>query len=313
MSLAPKRIVLGPQRPQSRLADGVAAAALPDGPIAVISAGWQEAEGDIDDVQQHVGRPVRDLKLYQRAERIFAAHADLQQAYRVRQERLIERQRLYRMRLRFLMDAARKVMRSDAEAALLATEKRHAIAQLRALDRHHLNCVAAIHKEFAEQFGAHSYAPLADDVTEIRRTLDDCQGVVITGGNVIVLLNRLMLFGLDRLLQDRQLVAWSAGAMVLGRQVVLFHDRMPEGRRDAELLGAGLGLLPENVFLPDARQRLRSGDRLRMSLLGYRIAPASCIMLNHDSLLQFAGSDIVAAEETRRITRNGGSDLVTPA
>jgi hypothetical protein len=45
---------------------------LPDGPLAVISAGWQEAEGDIGDVQQFVGRPVRDLTLYQRAEKIFA-------------------------------------------------------------------------------------------------------------------------------------------------------------------------------------------------------------------------------------------------
>jgi len=285
-------------------------AALPDGPVAVISAGWQEAEGDIDDVQQHVGRPVRDLLLYQRAEKIFEQHKDLQQAYRVRQERLIERQRLYRMRLRFLMDAARQVIRSDADAALLATEKRHAIAQLRALDRHHLKCVAEIHAEFAEGFGAGSFAPLAEDVAAIRKVLDECQAVVITGGNVIVLLNRLLLFGLEVLLRDRQLIAWSAGAMVLSRQVVLFHDRMPEGRRDAELLGAGLDLLPEQVCLPDARHRLRSGDRLRMSLLGYRLAPATCIMLNHDSLLQFAGSTIVAAEETRRITRNGGSSPV---
>jgi len=303
--------VLGPQRPQSRLADALVAAALPDGPLAVISAGWQEAEGDIGDVQQLVGRPVRDLTLYQRAEKIFATHAELQQAYRVRQERLIERQRLYRMRLRFLMDAARQLIRDDGDAALLATEKRHAIAQLRALDRHHMNCVAAIQREFAEQFGAETYAPLRDDIAAIRNTLDECQGVVITGGNVIVLLNRLMLFGLGALLRGRHLIAWSAGAMVLSRQVMLFHDRMPEGRRDAELLGAGLGLLQEQVFLPDARHRLRSGDRLRMSLLESRLAPASCIMLNHDSLLQFAGSEIVVAEETRHITRNGGTSQVT--
>jgi hypothetical protein len=306
-----QRIVLGPQRPQSRLADAMNRAALPEGPVAVISAGWQEAEGDIDDVRQHVGRPVRDLLLYQRAEKIFEQHKELQHAYRTRQERLIERQRLYRLRLRYLMDAARQIMRSDADPVLLATEKRHAIAQLRALDRHHLNCVTAIHKEFAERFGAASFAPLANDIAAIRSILDECQAVVITGGNVIVLLNRLMLFGLDTLLQDRHLIAWSAGAMALSRQVVLFHDRMPEGRRDAELLGSGLGLLPEQVFLPDARHRLRSGDRLRMSLLGYRLTPASCIMLNHDSLLQFAGNTIVAAEATRRITRNGGSSAVT--
>lgn len=306
----PTRILLGPQRPQSRLADAIVTAALPDGPVAVISAGWQEAEGDIDDVQQLVGRPVRDLTLYQRAEKMFASHAELWEAYRVRQERLIDRQRLYRLRLGFLMDAARQVMRSDADAALLATEKRHAIGQLRALDRHHLNQVTAIHDEFAALFGADNYAPLADDVAAIRSILDDCQAVVITGGNVIVLLNRLMLFGLGPLLQQRHIIAWSAGAMVLCKQIVLFHDRMPEGRRDPELLGAGLGLLNEQVFLPDARLRLRSGDRSRMSLLGYRLTPASGIMLNYDSLLQYAGTAIVRAEATRSITRNGGTSPV---
>ncbi len=311
MNSAVKRILLGPQRPQSRLPDAIFSAALPDGPVAVISAGWQEAEGDIDDVQQLVGRPVRDLHLYQRAEEIFAAHSELRDAYRVRQERLKERQRLYRLRLRYLMDAARQIMRADGDPRLLATEKRHAIAQLRALDRHHLHCVEAIHQEFADRFSTDNYTPLTDSAAAIRNNLDDCQAVVITGGNVIVLLNRLLLFGIEPLLQDRHVIAWSAGAMVLSKQIVLFHDRMPEGRRDVELLGAGLGLLPEQVFLPDARQRLRRSDQLRMSLLSRRLRPASCVMLNDDSLLQFAGTAIVGAEATNYITRNGGSKTVT--
>jgi hypothetical protein len=307
------RILLGPQRPHSRLPDALASAALPDGPVAVISAGWQEAEGDIDDVQQLVARPVRDLLLYQRAEQIFAAHQELQEAYRVRQERLKDRQRLYRLRLRYLMDAARQVMRADADPALLATEKRHAIAQLRALDRHHVHCVAAIHEEFAARFSSDKFAPLAEHVAAIRKVLDECQAVVITGGNVIILLNRLLLFGLGSLLQDRHIIAWSAGAMVLGEQILLFHDRMPEGRRDAELLGTGLSLLPEYVVLPDAKHRLRSGDRLRMTLLGYRLAPKTCVMLNYDSLLKFSDDRITAAEATRYITRKGGSGAVTAA
>lgn len=311
MSTAATRILLGPQRPHSRLPDALFSAALPDGPVAVISAGWQEAEGDIDDVQQLVGRPVRDLLLYQRAEEVFAAHSELQDAYRVRQERLMGRQRLYRLRLRYLTDAARQIMRADAAPALLATEKRHAIAQLRALDRHHLHCVAAIHEEFADRFSSEKYAPLVDHVAAIRSVLDECQAVVVTGGNVIVLLNRLLLFGLGALLRDRHIIAWSAGAMVLGEQIVLFHDRMPEGRRDAELLGAGLGLLPQHVLLPDATHRLRSNDRLRMTLLGNRLTPKTCVMLNYDSLLKFAGSSIVTAEASHYITRNGGSAAVT--
>ena len=62
-----KRILLGPQHPNVNLGDAFAAAELPDGPIAVISAGWQEAEGDLEHVNRSVQRHLVDLRLYQRA------------------------------------------------------------------------------------------------------------------------------------------------------------------------------------------------------------------------------------------------------
>ncbi len=138
MTATPVRLLLGPQRPVRNLAEAIAAAGIPDGPLAVISAGWQEAEGDIDDVREVVGRPLDDLRLYARADEVFAADEKLAEAYRERQDCLQEQQRLYRQRLRQLALAARQTLRAEADPGMLAAEQRHAIAQQRALDRHHL-------------------------------------------------------------------------------------------------------------------------------------------------------------------------------
>ena len=110
------RLLLGPQRPVTNLGDAVKAAGIPEGPVAVISAGWQEAEGDIDDVQQLIPRPLVDLRLYHRAEEIFATQRQLHELYRSRQDQLKELQRLYRLRLRQLMIAARHTLKADARS-----------------------------------------------------------------------------------------------------------------------------------------------------------------------------------------------------
>ena len=67
----PERILLGPQRPHTNLPEAFRDRGLPGGPVAVISAGWQEAEGDIDDVRALVPRELIDLELYRRAEELF--------------------------------------------------------------------------------------------------------------------------------------------------------------------------------------------------------------------------------------------------
>ncbi len=68
--------------------------------------------------------------------------------------------------------------------------------------------------------------------------------MLIAGGHVAVLLNRMRLFRLGEELAKKPLIAWSAGAMALSERIVLFHHHAPQGRRDAELLDAGLGIVP---------------------------------------------------------------------
>jgi len=298
-------ILLGPQRPITNLGAAIVDAALPDGPLAVISAGWQEAEGDIDDIKAIVERPLIGLRLYQRTEEVFSAAPDLLLAYRVRQDRLQALQRLYRLRLRRLLSAARQMLRSRREASLVEAEQRHAIAQLRALDRHHLGRVDSVHSKFDRAFDIVTHELLARHVTEIRGLLEPVQTVVITGGNVAVLINRLRLFGLGGLLADKNLVAWSAGAMALSERIVLFHDNPPQGRRNPEIFGPGLGLIKRHVVFPNARTRLNSSDRVRMQLLGRRFVPADCVTLDSGAVLHFTDERIVAAGGARQITERG--------
>ena len=301
----PIRVLLGPQSPHANIGEAVANAALPDGPLAVISAGWQEAEGDIDDLRALVGRPLEELYLYRRAEEVAAGAPQLKAARRQRQDRLIAQQRIYRLRLRQLSIAARHTLGAEGDADMIAAEQRHAIAQLRALDRHHLRRSESIWRAFNEAHGPESDAALARHAQEIGDTIDRCAGVLITGGNIAILINRMRLFGVERLLRHSNVVAWSAGAMALAKRIVLFHEHSPEGRRDAEVLGAGCGVLSGQVFLPDTQHRLRAGERRRVELLCRRFAPETCIALDNGAELHLDAAGVRRAVAVRRLNRDG--------
>lgn len=299
------RVLLGPQRPVVNLAAGFDRAGLGEKSVAVISAAWQEAEGDIDDIRKWLPYSLSDLRLYGRAEELFATDKTLLQAYRSRQDQLIEQQRLYRLRLRQLTIAAREILRVKGNASAIAEERRHAISQLRALDRHHLRQVRKIHARYDESIDAQNNDHLGQHSAAIREELEQSDTVLITGGNVVVLINRLQLFGLGHMLRRKHIVGWSAGAMVLCDRVVLFHDRMPQGRREPEVMCEGLGLVPGTVLLPDAKGRLRTREPVRSSLFSRRFAPATCLTLDNESLLLMQDGQVLQSDRVRHISRDG--------
>lgn len=301
----PLRILLGPQSPQRSIGAAMADADLQAGAFAVISAGWQEAEGDLDELSEIVGRPLEDLGLYRRTEALVQQDAGLATAIRTRQDQLIEQQRLYRLRLKQLAIAARHTLNAAGDADMLAAEQRHAVAQLRALDRHHLRRSEAAWSRFAASYAPATHPGLARHAEEINAIIERCAGVIITGGNVAVMINRMRLFDVGPQLANRDLVAWSAGAMVLAKRIVLFHDRSPEGRRDAEVLGAGCGVIPKYVFLPDTRRRLRGGDGARIGLMARRFAPDVCVALDTTSELHLDSDSVQKKVAVRQLGRNG--------
>ncbi len=300
-----QRLLFGPQRPTYNLREAFSDNRIPAASVGVVSAGWQEAEGDFEELSALVPRPLVNLDLYARAEAVFTADRALYLAYRERQDRLQALQGLYRLRLRQLMLAARQIRKTGAPHDLVAAEQRHAVAQLRALDRHHLNRIESVYDEFAESISVAASAPLGEHVAAVSDALAGCPTVLLTGGNVMVLLNRLQLFDLRDALASRHLVAWSAGAMALSERVVLFHDSKPLGRRDAELLGAGMGILPGYIFLPDAKRRLQARDTVRIGLFGGRFSPDRCVTLDSGASLGFADQRLFASRGVDCLTARG--------
>ena len=295
---------LGPQRPTVNLGLPFKSMAS-EGAVALVSAGWQEAECDFEHVQEAISRPLVGLRLYGRAEEVFSGDAQVRHFYRERQNGLMELQRLYRIRLRQSMIAARRLLREEGDTLTLRHEQRHALSQLRALDRHHLQRINAIHAEFSAEFAELTTPVLEQHRAEIAAQLADCDTVLLTGGNVTVLLNRLRLFNIGPLLENKSIVAWSAGAMALSDRIILFHDNTAEGNRDAELIDAGLGIINKVVFLPDAKHRLKLADKIRTAIFCRRFAPASCMTLDSGSLLRFDQGRVSSAEGVRRLSRSG--------
>lgn len=305
-----RRLLLGPQRPVINLGIAVEKANIPKGPMAVISAGWQEAEGDIDDVFEQVQRPLIDLGIYQKAEHLTTAYPEFAAAYRERQEHLKDLQRLYRLRCKQLMIAARLALRAEASPEILETEQHHAMSQVRELDRHHLRSMQAIHARYDQTFDALTDGEISAFSAEISKSLAACESLLITGGNVIVLLNRINLFNLTKMLAEKHLVAWSAGAMVLSDTLILFHDKTPLGRRDPEVVSKGCGIIPGYVFLPDAQRRIRKSDAVRTRLMCRRFAPSQCVTLNNGAGLLFESQalqpdKLKIADQVTVMTRDG--------
>lgn len=297
--------ILGPQRFRptvARTLDDLGVA----GPVALVTAGWQERESEIDELRAHIDRPALNLELYRRADAALERDGELAAALRDKQSRLRQMQELYRLRLDHALDASRELMRRNGAADLLRAERRSAIRALRTLDDGHLRRVRAVHEEFDRRWRPAKRPAVARQREELTALLADCRALLVAGGHVAVLLNRMRLFELLTLLGKLPVVAWSAGAMALSDKLVLFHDSPPQGPGNAEVLDNGLGLAPGLVALPHAGARLRLDDPVRVSLLARRFAPAVCVALDPGSAAEVGPTGLRALSRTMRLTVRGG-------
>lgn len=296
--------ILGPQRNLPIVAPALERLGI-DGPLSVITAGWQEREEEVDELAEHVGRPVTNLRLYHRAAELFRKHPEILEIHHQRQDELKELQRLHRLRLDYALEPARRLLRRPGDDQILNRERRAAEEAMRTLDAHHLERIREIHGAWNRRWSAKLRRVTARDVDEIRTVLEGSAAIAVAGGHVAVLLNRLRLFRLHRLVGDLPVIAWSAGAMALAEKVVLFHDRPPQGAGNAEILEFGLGLYKGVVPLPHASARLRLNDEVRVGLFARRFAPAACIALDEGCWTSWDGRAWTAGEGTRRLTAEG--------
>lgn len=297
-------VLLGPQ---SRIvtAGEVAADLWPEGRIATVTAGWQEREPEDEELNSVLGGRTDNLRLYGRAEAAAAADPELGQAHRSLQDSLKLLRRAYNLRLSKLMDtwAGLQAMRGDP--AVLEPERAAALETVRQLDAGHIDRIAELRGEFFERWRPGERDAIGDQRAEIEKQLSEASAVAIAGGHIAVLLNRLRIFGLDRMLANMPIIAWSAGAMALADTVVLFHDHPPQGPGHAEAFDKGLGFYDELIPLPDGSRRLALDDAARTGRLARRFAPSRCVLLDDGSLLERTKGTWEAGEATRQITAEG--------
>jgi len=251
------------------------------GRVAAITAGWQEREAEDDELYEHLGQRSLNLKLYERSQRVFAEDHALSSALHARQTELREMQDTYRIRLNHAVNAFRDLTARDKpESEAFARAIEASMHAVRRLDTEHLARIRETHENFLAQVRHLRRRAVAKERREIAKLLSEADVLAVAGGHVVVLLNRLRLFGIAELWTDRAVVAWSAGAMVLGTRIVAFHDSPPQGPGYAEVIELGLGIYDGIIPFPHAKRRLRLDDPYRVSLLGRRFAPHACLALD---------------------------------
>lgn len=298
------RLILGPQAAQPNLREALQTAGIA-GPLVAITAGWQEREGELDALETHLGQRVKDLRLYERAEGVFARDPALHTAYRQRQADLRNLQDAYRLRLDHAKAAAREMFARADDSELGRWARRDAVGALRRLDAGHLHMIERVHQRFTSAWRDSLRTLLERQQAELQHLIASAAAVCIAGGHVAVLLNRLRLFGLGHALRDKTIVAWSAGAMCLTDRVILFHDRPPQGAGNAEVFEAGLGLIPRTVLLPHAATRLALEDTTRVALAARRFSPSICHTLDAGSILHWRGGRLHSASQVMQLRRSG--------
>lgn len=306
-------ILLGPQRHVPIVKAAVETLVPKSGaaPLAVVTAGWEERELEDQELRDHVQRPVVNLRIWERVERILEEDPQLLAAMRQRHDTLRSVQELYRLRLHGLMEAARELFRRTGDETLLVPERADAIAMLQQLDDQHVRRVAAIHAEFETRFRPQERPAVQREKRAIFDQLAGACCLLIAGGHIAVLLHRLRLFDVLGLHGDRPVIAWSAGAMALCERIVLFHDAPPQGSSHAEVMEAGLGLARRVVVLPHAKRRLHSHEQRNMAVFARRFEPARCVLLDNGSRIDWRNRQWVGLPGTRHVATTGMVEELT--
>jgi hypothetical protein len=278
--------LLGPQRRPT--VDSVVRSLRIDGPIATITAGWQEREPDDAELSDRLGARDANLLLYRRWLDVQEHDPAFAAAERRLREVRDQVQEMYLLRLDHALAAVRAIQRRAGNGRLRADAVTEAIGAVRELDAQHLRRIGDIHGEFYRVLEPQHRPLIARHRAEVAHTLQEAGALVIAGGHVGVLADVLHVFDVGAGLRS-PVIAWSAGAMALGDRIVLFHDRSPQGQGHPELYGRGLGLLHNLLPLPHARSRLLLDDASRMAVFARRFAPARCVLLENGNRVDTDG------------------------
>ena len=254
------------------------------GPVALISAGWRQDETRDEPLRAALGMTVHNLAIYKAFQEVERNAPDLAAAYTRKQAELQNMRLLYHDAIVAALGACMKLYgeRRNPECVWF----KQAVRQLQEVDALWLAEADRLHERFEEEVRPMRHRLVRAEIARIGDILRGCSAVLVAGGHVGVLRNRMFFFGLDRLLTGHRLYAWSGGAMVLCDRILLYHDFTPYGVGTAEILDRGLGLVPEAYLLAHARQRLDLGNQNAVAVLAARLAPRPVLGIENGAILR---------------------------
>jgi hypothetical protein len=315
-----KVILLGPQRRPT--VDTVVRSLGLDGPVATITAGWQERESDDRELSARLGGRDVNLALYQRWLDVQDRDPGYAAGERRLQAGLAELQDAYLLRLDYALQAVYALLRhGGSDDQLRVDAVAEAVAAVRELDAAHLRRVNTARGEFFDRLQPHDRPVIAEHRAVVAGVLGDAAALVMAGGHVGVLADVLHLFNVAAALHGEAphsaargapVIAWSAGAMALADRIVLFHDRAPQGPGHPEVHGSGLSVLRDVVLLPHARARMLLDDTPRMAVFARRFAPARCVLLEQGTRID-ADGDSACPPGTRVLAEDGRVSVLEAA
>ena len=299
---APSKIaLLGPQGQAPDVRSVITELGI-TGPVALVRAGYQEFESDDAALVAALGVPAVNLTLHARGNDVFKTATEYAEAYGARQQRLRYMQSFYRTRLDGTEDAAKKISLRYVEPELLEQEEKVSVDQFRHMDNDHIERCQKLRAALEKAHPPGAVPLIKKHRAEVRELMATTSALVITGGHVASLLNRLELFDVLANVAGKPVIAWSAGAMCLTERIVLFHDYPPYGSDIAQVLDSGFGLVPGFVVLPDPRRRINLDARAGIQRFARRMAPATCVAMDHGARLFIENGKVTHARGIRLTT-----------
>ncbi len=296
--------LLGPQPVYESLRAALQRNGL-EGTVALITAGWEEAEGEDEQLVHALPNAVVNLRLFRRTELLFAEDPPVIQLLQKRQDELRHLRDIYRMRVSYLLRATKKITVASSELVDFQPELESSLEMLRQLDREYFLRTCQVCDRYDTEIDFDNRTSVQRHRHELNQILGSVSAILVAGGHSAIILNRLRIFSILEMHPQLPVVAWSGGAMALAAQMVFFHDRLPQGDNNPEVLRAGAGILGRVLPFPDARNRLQLDDPQRMSVLARRFGDFSCVLLDENDWVQRIDGIWSAGDTTVQLSRDG--------
>jgi hypothetical protein len=280
-----------------------------DGPVATVTAGWEEREGDDSELDGGLDGRSRNLRLYARMLEVVEGDPGVAAAVLRLRDAVDDLAGVYGVRLHHALDATYAVRRRAGREDVVSAAFSDAIEAVRRLDAWYLDEVRALYRESYATGAVENSALFNERQAEVAETMGGCRVLAVAGGHVGMLLRSMQFFRF-RPPPELPVVAWSAGAMAMTRTVVLFND-VAATAHGAEVWDRGVGRVDGVVALPHARRRLHLDDRMRMQVLARRFAGAVCLLLDDGAKVAVGPDGRVPAGA--RIVREDGTIGVVEA